>query len=210
MERTGPGAECERPGGARAPAANLQVPSLDMSVQSNYFELFSLPQRYGVDGQALDAAYERLSLEHHPDFFAASPEAERREAERVSALVNEGYRTLRDDTRRASYLLGLLAGARPLDTTALPAGFLQRMFALQEEVEELDGDGDAERTAELRGQAVEELEAIRTERERLFARAGTEPGQADLEALQAIQSNLNCERYLLRLLERLDGQRDND
>ena len=37
-----------------------------------------------------------------------------------------------------------------------------------------------------------------------------EPAQAGLEPLQAIQSNLNCERYLQRLLERLDGQREDD
>ncbi|HKI97703.1 MAG TPA: Fe-S protein assembly co-chaperone HscB [bacterium] len=184
-----------------------------MTAQADYFELFSLPWRYEIDRSALEAAYERLTLAHHPDFVATAPEAERQEAERLSAAVNEGYRTLSRDAERAAYLLGLLAGGRELNTTALPPGFLQKMFGLQEEVEELgevsDGGGDGRR-AELRAEAEAELETIQAERARLFTQAGTEPGQAALEPLQAIQSNLNCERYLRRLLDRLDGQRTDD
>ena len=58
----------------------------------------------------LEAAYERLTLAHHPDFFAGRPQAERQEAERQSAAVNEGYRTLSSEPARAAYLLRLLAG----------------------------------------------------------------------------------------------------
>jgi molecular chaperone HscB len=191
--------------------------STSMSVQADHFERFDLPRRYELDRKALEAAYERLTLEHHPDFFSTAPEAERREAERVSAEVNEGYRVLRSDAARAAYLLGLLADGRALDTTALPAGFLQAMFALQEEVEALaeagGGDAaavDAARMAELHGQVQAELAAIGAERARLFAQAGEGPGPAPLERLQAIQSNLNCERYLQRLLERLEGRREDD
>jgi molecular chaperone HscB len=181
-----------------------------MSAPADYFALFSLPRRYELEREALEAAYERLTLAHHPDFFAAAPEAERQEAERTAAALNEGYRTLSDDAARAAYLLGLLAGGRTLDTTALPPGFLQEMFVLQEEVEELAEDAAAEaRKGELRIEANGRLETVRAERENLFARTAAGPdGAADAAALQAIQSNLNCERYLRRLLERLDGQRD--
>ena len=179
-----------------------------MSEQVDHFTRFALPRRYAIDRAALEAAYERLTLAHHPDFVAAAPEAERRAAEQASAAVNEGYRVLRSDAERAAYLLRLLADGRALDANALPAGFLQEMFGLQEEVEELGEDGSPERKAQLRNEANAKRAAIQAGRAVLFDQATAAGGPADLERLQAIQSNLNCERYLLRLLERLDGQRD--
>jgi len=169
------------------------------------FELFSLPRRYEIDRKALEAAYERLTLAHHPDFFAGAPAPEREQAERIAAAVNEGYRLLRDDSARAAWLLGRLADGRALDAQALPAGFLQEMFALQEEVDELDDGADAARRTELRDEAAAKLADTAAERAALFAAAES---KVDAERLQAIQSNLNCERYLRRLLARLDGQRD--
>lgn len=175
-----------------------------MSAQADPFALFELPRRYEIDRGALDAAYERLTLAHHPDFFSTAPAEEKAEAERISAAVNEGYRLLRDDRARAAYLLRVLADGRELDTQALPQGFLQEMFGLQEEVEELADDGDPVRIAQLREEADAQRGTLLAERTRLFAEA--EEGQRPpLELLQAIQSNLNCERYLQRLLERLDG-----
>jgi molecular chaperone HscB len=179
-------------------------------VPDDLFALFALPPRYALERDALEAAYERLTLAHHPDFFAGAPEAERHAAERISAAVNEGYRVLRDDAARAAYLLRRLAGDRPLDAQALPSGFLVEMFGLQEEVDELGPDGDPRRKAVLRGEADARREAILDARRRLFAALEAADGAADLARLQALQSNLNCERYLQRLLERLDGTEDGD
>ncbi len=44
------------------------------------------------------------------------------------------------------------------------------------------------------------MERLLAERKALFFRAEPEP---TLEALQEIQTNLNCEKYLRRLMERL-------
>jgi molecular chaperone HscB len=169
-----------------------------MPTQEDYFRLFDLPRRYGIDPKALEAAYERLTLAHHPDFFPGAEE--KKGAESVSARVNEGYRVLADDLARAGYLLGLLARGRGLNSGELPPGFLQDMFLLQEEVEALDDAARPERRATLAAEAGDKLRALRDERERLFADAG-EGGELSL--LQAIQSNLNCERYLRRLLDNL-------
>ncbi len=106
---------------------------------------------------------------------------------------------------RGDYLLGLLAAGRELDTTTLPDGFLQAMFLLQEEVEEVGDDPDAaEARAALRAQVTARHEAVRAERPALFAAAEARPENG---TLQAVQANLNSERYLRRLLERLDGKR---
>lgn len=201
------------------------------SPADDFFTQFGLPRQYPLDRKALESAYERLSLEHHPDFFANAPEGEKLRAERMTAGINEGYRVLSGDAARAKYLLGLFSGGKTLDLEALPPGFLMEMFELQEEVEELLGaqesgesqasDVSLERKAKLREDARAKLDAILTQRERLFAsaapgdsgdpaHAGGAGGNSDNGArpdpLQEIQTHLNCERYLKRLLDRLDGK----
>ncbi len=177
-----------------------------MTPGENYFELFGLPPSYRIDRAGLDAAYEKLSLENHPDFFASAPPEEQQRALVTTSRLNQGYGILTADDRRAAYLLELLAGAngQELDTGDLPPGFLQQMFALQEELDEIEGGGgaDAEAIAALSGQVDSRLAKVAEERERMFA--NVESGE-QTEALQAIQSNLNCEKYLRRLLERLAG-----
>lgn len=171
------------------------------------FALFGLPRSHRLDAGALERAYERLSLALHPDLFATAPAEELAAAQRLAAAINEGYRTLRDEPARARYLLELLAGAGALDTKALPQGFLQEMFLLQEAVDELDADaGEAERQAH-RQPIQERLERVREERAERFRvlEAAATPSR---ETLQAVQSNLNQENYLRRLLERLEGERD--
>ncbi len=202
-----------------------------ISPVDDFFTQFGLPRQYPLDRKVLESAYERLSLEHHPDFFATAPEAEKLRAERMTAGINEGYRVLSDDAARAKYLLGLLSGGQTLDIEALPPGFLMEMFELQEEVEELEGAEESEeslasedssvRKAALREDVRAKLDAILIQRERLFESAapgdpgdsscaGVAEGNSDNGArpdpLQEIQTHLNCERYLMRLLDRLDGK----
>ncbi len=171
-----------------------------MTNGGDYFELFGLPQSYEIDLAALDAAYEKLSLEHHPDFFATAGEANQAQAERTAAQLNEGYRVLRCGAERAAYLLNQLRKERELDNTRLPDGFLQEMFMLQEEVDELGGEAEEQEKAPLRAQTEARMEAVRGERAGLFAVAESD---ALPKVLQDIQTNLNCGKYLRRLLDRL-------
>jgi Fe-S protein assembly co-chaperone HscB len=173
-----------------------------MSEQRDHFSRFGLPRRYALDRKALDSAYERLSFEHHPDLLAGASPDRQQAAQEQSAGLNEGYRILRSDGERAAYLLGLLADGRTLNPEALPNGFLQAMFLLQEEIDELD-TADSKGRASLRSDVEEKLTLVLAERGGLFAQIEGRPGGADLELLQQVQSNLNEERYLHRLLERL-------
>jgi molecular chaperone HscB len=174
----------------------------------DHFARFGLPRRYEVDPVALERAYERLSFQLHPDLLVnASPE-ERQRAQQAAADLNAAYRTLSDATGRAEYLIGLLAqeaqaaGGVPsgwkLDATALPKDFLQEMFVLQEEVEEAQG---AEAEA-LRSQVNARRVMLLGARGAAFDKAGQ---GVNAELLQTLQSLLNQERYVLRLLNRLDA-----
>ena len=203
-------------------AQSTQSAHSAQSSVDDFFTQFGLPRQYPLDRASLDSAYERLSLEHHPDFFATAPEAEKLQAERMAAGINEGYQVLSSDAARAKYLLGLLSAGRTLDSEALPPGFLMEMFELQEEVEELEGVDESQaagtRKTALRKDAQAKLDDILAQRGRLFDSAGADgsPGtpkaggnssnRAHADPLQEIQTHLNCERYLMRLLDRLDGK----
>ncbi len=191
------------------PANCAETPHNAMPETKDFFALFGLRRGIEIDREALEAAYERLTLDYHPDFFATAPEAERLEAERISARVNEGYRVLTDEEDRAAYLLGLLANGRPLDGQRLPDGFLQEMFMVSEEVDELDAKATPERVAELTGEIQQRMAATREARNRLFGGAGDAvdaAGAADDPLLQNIQEHLNCERYFRRLLNTLEDK----
>lgn len=170
-----------------------------MTEPVDHFARFGLPRRYALERKALDAAYERLSFAHHPDLLAGADAERKREAERAAAELNESYRVLSSDSERAAYLLGLLSNGAVLNTEALPPGFLQAMFLLQEEVEDLD-PADAARRQEVRAEVEQRLAQVLEAREALFSQAEQ---SATREVLQEIQINLNEERYLHRLLERL-------
>ncbi len=177
---------------------------------TNIFDLFGLPTAYGVDLEQLEAAYQRLTLEHHPDFVANAPEAEQQQAQQKAAEVNEGYRVLRSDPLRSAYLLALLAEGEELNREELPEGFLLEMFSLQEELDELEDRPDTEQQRQLAALVTSQLKQVRETRAELFEglcremeQQGKNNRPGDIAALQQMQSNLNCEKYLLRLEERL-------
>ena len=124
----------------------------------NYFEIFGLPRKLGVDTAALQRRFYELSREHHPDFHQAAPAEEQARVLQTSARVNAAYRTLRDPIRRAQYLVRLeeegerAASATEDDRTderklAAPPELLAEMFEIQEALQEarVSGLDDATR-----------------------------------------------------------------
>ncbi|EHQ53546.1 MULTISPECIES: Fe-S protein assembly co-chaperone HscB [Ectothiorhodospira] len=109
----------------------------------DYFALLGLPRQFRIDREALSRAYRTLQTELHPDRFAKAPEAQRRLAVQGASHVNEAYATLRDDTRRARYLLGLRGVAVDDDrATATDPDFLMDQMALRETLEAVPDAAD--------------------------------------------------------------------
>jgi molecular chaperone HscB len=134
----------------------------------NYFEVFGLERKLGIDTGALQVRFYELSRRYHPDFQqSAAPAAQARALEQ-SALVNAAYRTLRDPIARIEYLVQLAEGRQTREGAALkpaaPPELLEEIFAVQE----LLAEG---RRGGLDSATRERLVA---ERERLAARARDE------------------------------------
>ena len=138
---------------------------------SDYFEVFDLPRKLGVDAEALRQRFYALSRRHHPDFHQLGDAEAQAAALAQSALVNRAYRVLRDPIGRVEYLVSLEsgAGAGPVKPKA-PRDLLEEMLELQEALEEAKG--------ELLDPTVRER--LRGERERLVQRrAATEAAMCE-------------------------------
>src|SRR5215212_1003182 len=109
----------------------------------DFFSFLGLPRKLNIDAADLEQRYRALSRQYHPDYFYNAPPAERRASLERSSYLNDAYRTLRNSASRVEYLLkleGVIAGANEragAARVAPPAGLLEEVFALNEELDEV-------------------------------------------------------------------------
>jgi molecular chaperone HscB len=169
----------------------------------NYFELFSLPQRYALDRGALDARYRDLQRSAHPDRHAGAGDQQRRLSLQQAARINEAYEVLKDPLRRGRYLLELRGQPGGSETaTHQDAAFLMQQMELREALAEVRGREDplgaldtltrdienryraleAELAAALDGPSAESAEALAlVEKMQFFARLRQEAQELEAE-----------------------------
>src|SRR5438046_10147992 len=132
-------------------------PSTPSSEIMNYFEVFGLPRTLGINAGALEKTFHELSRKYHPDYFTTAPEAARAQALRMTALLNDAYRTLKHPIRRVEYLLSL-EGFKP-DGSKVPQALLMEVFEINQQLEEVKaGRASVEEVDSLRAQIKEKRE----------------------------------------------------
>jgi molecular chaperone HscB len=124
---------------------------------TDFFEVFGLERRLGIDPDALQRRFYELSRRWHPDFHQAAPPAAQARALEESARVNAAYRALRDPLARVDYLVRLQEGRDTregaVDRPPAPPALLAEMFEIQEAlVEARAGRLDAATRASLAAQ----------------------------------------------------------
>jgi molecular chaperone HscB len=183
----------------------------------NYFEVFGLERRLGVDVEALQRRFYELSRRHHPDFHQAAAPAEQAKSLEASALVNAAYRTLRDPLARIDYLVRLEEGRETREGADVrpkaPAELLAEMFEIQESLQEAKAGGvDAEGRTALAAQRDRLRARQREEEARL-----TGPLSANWDAaapadrprlLAAFKDGLATRAYLRTVIDDLDAVLD--
>lgn len=132
----------------------------------NYFEVFGLERKLGIDTDALQQRFYELSRRYHPDFHAGAPAEEQARALEASARLNAAYRALRDPIARIDYLIRLEEGRETKEGATVkpqaPPELLEEMFEIQEALAEAKAGGLDEATRAI----------LRAQRERLLARQG--------------------------------------
>jgi molecular chaperone HscB len=138
---------------------------------SDYFTVFGLPRKLGVDAEALQRRFYELSRQHHPDFHQGAGAERQAEVLGQSALINRAYRALREPLARVEYLIALEEGRESRDGATdkpkAPRELLEEMMEVQEALEE----AKAARAENLAGEAGTRL---REERRRLEERYAAE------------------------------------
>ena len=84
----------------------------------DYFKMFDLPHMLSLDLGVLEKKFHELSRQHHPDYHKTLSDPEQEESLKMSALLNNAYRTLRDPTMRAEYLLS--SSGFTIDSSKVP------------------------------------------------------------------------------------------
>ncbi len=169
----------------------------------DHFEVMGMPHCFEIDSEELENLYQRLTLEMHPDFFGAAPEEQKRLSEKSSMMLNAAYSTLREPASRAGYLLSMFAKGKNLQTDKLPEGFLQDMFIFQESLDEILESGDQSALCKMNEDLQDRYNFIESNYASLFKKLETSP--ENTEILQQLQTQLNTERYLRRLLDRINS-----
>ena len=128
----------------------------------DYFEVFGLPRILGVDLAALEKTFHELSRKYHPDYFSTAAPAVKTQAVRMTALLNDAYRTLRHPVRRVEYLLSLYGFKS--DGSKVPQSLLMEVFEINEQLEEVKaGSASVEEIDSLRAQIKEKRERFDAE-----------------------------------------------
>lgn len=156
----------------------------------NHFELFHLPQRFGIDMIALDMAFHEVQNQVHPDKFASAGDAEKRVAMQWATRANEAYRTLKSPLKRAAYLCELNgADLQTESNTAMPRNFLMQQMEWREAL------GDAKAAKDI--PALEQLEKeLRVVRQIEVARIGGMLDTQNFEhAVQGVRQLMFLEKF---------------
>ena len=174
----------------------------NISDDIDHFEVMGLPRCFEIESEELESLYQRLTLELHPDFFGAAPEEQKQLSEKYSVMLNAAYSTLREPSSRATYLMSLFARGKILQTDKLPEGFLQEMFFFQESLDEILESDNQSALHKMNEDLQKRYIFIESNFANLFKQLETSPESTEI--LQQLQIQLNTERYLRRLLDRIN------
>jgi molecular chaperone HscB len=161
-----------------------------------------LARRYDLDQAELERRYRDLQRAFHPDRHTSAPASERRITLQKAVEVNEAYRTLRDDQRRAEAMLAALSSEAgvPLinpDEKAEPE-LLMEMMELRESLSEAKAERNAGEVAKLAKRVSSEQADTRAKLTSAFATLPAPPSAETLGPVRALVSRL---KYYQRFLD---------
>jgi len=183
---------------------------------ADYFQVFGLQRKLGIDTAALEREFHRLSRKLHPDRFARASEEEQQWSLANTALLNDAYRTLRDSIPRTEYLLRLEglkigeehAGKGKSADRQPPADLLEEVFELNMQLEEMRmnqkmGENDPSLQTDLTA-ARGKFESLLVEVDSDLSAQGAEWDAGDMKirekAANAMAALLDRRRYLRNLV----------
>ena len=168
----------------------------------NYYEALGLEPRLALDPEDLKKRFYERSRQWHPDRFGRAAASERQQALDNTAILNDGFRTLKDPVSRAEYFLeanGIPPSKNP------PPELLEEVFELNIALEELR-EGDSSARPQLES-ARERFTGMLAESSGELAALFDKFDQThDPAALQEIRQVLDRRRYVSNLLRDVEKE----
>lgn len=162
------------------------------------FATLGFSRRYDLDPQEIERRYRELQKALHPDRHIGLGASQRRVALGKAVEVNEAYRTLRDDQKRAEALLALLAGGQDQKQSQADPALLSEIMALREALGDAKRTRDAAGVRELSARVLAAQEQTRALLARVFAELTGSSAEGALAQAAALVARL---KYYERLLE---------
>ena len=188
--------------------------AVHLARSADFFSFLGLPRKLNLDMADFEPRYRALSRQFHPDYFYNAAPAERRASLEKSSYLNDAYRTLRNPISRVEYLLKLeaLAPQGPEQASKqVPAGLLEEVFALNEELDEVReqraSGADAEVWKRRLERARQPIEAKRAEHAtQLQELSARWDATGDRAVLEALRDRILERNYIINLLAGIERE----
>jgi molecular chaperone HscB len=170
------------------------------------FETLGLVPSFEVDTAELERRYRDLQRALHPDKHVDATATIRQQSLSKAVDVNEAYRILRDDLRRAEALLRHM-GAEVDDSSKAPADpeFLMEVMELRESLSEARAESNMDAVVEVGAGAAKQERAVRDALAEDFTQLAAASSAPLLEAASAKLGRL---RYYRRLRDEVAAIED--
>lgn len=171
------------------------------------FATLGLPRRYEIDLPQLESRYRELQKALHPDRHAGASASQRRMSMLKAVEVNDAYRALKDDLRRAEALLVAYGDETNVQELREDPEFLMQMLELREALGEAKEGRDRGRVRELTAQVERMQRRAREELCNAFD-ALTDAPRADAEQLEAARRVIGRLKYFRRFLDEVSASHE--
>lgn len=170
------------------------------------FDVLGLTPSLELDLDLIEQRYRELQKQFHPDKFVQADSSARRASLSRAVSVNEAYRLLKDELKRAALIYARFAGkeGQTEEDTADPE-LLMEVMELREELAAVKKRGDLARARQLRGDVRgRQQHALATLKQAFEAPADQRTARLRQEAAHAL-SRL---RYYKRFQDEVDALED--
>src|SRR4030095_1622192 len=116
----------------------MTAPASTTNRSTDYFAVFGLRRKLGVEMSSREQKFLQLSWKLHPDNFVNASEQERELSLKRSSELNDAYRVLREPLARVEYLLEIEGERKEGEKKQqAPPELLEEVFELNESLDEL-------------------------------------------------------------------------
>jgi molecular chaperone HscB len=176
----------------------------------DHFEVFGLSRAYHLDQKELESRYLTLQKETHPDRFVKALPRERAEAVARNTELNDAYKVLKNDIKRAEYILfleGISVGdekAQSVTATTrqinIDPKFLIEVMELREALTEARAEGNEDLIQSL----TEDVLARGAAAKKVISEGFAAYEDGDRRKLDAIAKALISLRYYGRFMDAVE------